>query len=155
MRVPLGLAAFGGRPGCELEIIGPGRQCPDTALGAYTHASWRGWVVGSSMSGDEHLVLTASPRPEASYAKLVNGPAWYPKARVRVLGSVSVNGQRMREVYVPSATNEGSAFARHVVLIWTIGGHTYGAGFHDVNGMQRTLALDLELARSIKLVWPH
>jgi hypothetical protein len=30
----------------------------------------------------------------------------------------------MRAVLVPSSTNAGSAFAEHVVLIWTVGRHT-------------------------------
>jgi hypothetical protein len=40
----------------------------------------------------------------------------------------------------------------YVVLIWTVGGHTYGVGFHNVRGIRATLALDIALARSIKLV---
>jgi hypothetical protein len=58
----------------------------------------------------------------------------------------------MREVYVPPSTNVGSAFASHAVLIWTAGGHTYGIGFHNVKGMKPTLALDIALARGIKLI---
>ena len=60
----------------------------------------------------------------------------------------------MRAVFVPPATNEGSAFAHHVVLIWTVGDHTYGVGFHDVAGIGWILRLDEELAKSIKLVAP-
>jgi hypothetical protein len=48
-----------------------------------------------------------------------------------------INGWRTRAVYVPPKTNEGSAFARHVVLIWTVSGHTYGVGFHEVQGLVR------------------
>jgi hypothetical protein len=146
MRVPVGLARFGGRPGCELDIIGPAKPCPNTVF------SWRGWIVGSSTATNEHLVLTASPRPLADYAKVVNGPAWSRGARVRLLGWVSLNGWHMREVFVPAASNDGSAFADHVVLIWTVAGHTYGVGFHNVHGIRATLALDVALARSIKLV---
>jgi hypothetical protein len=147
-RVPAGLVAYGGRPGCGIDIIGPGRQCPNAQSG------WRGWVVGSSAAGDEHLVLTASPRPLANYGKVVNGPAWYPTARVRVLGSVKVNRWRMSEVYVPAATNDGSAFSNHLVLIWTTHGHTYAVGFHNLHGFPRTPDLDLKLARGIRLVGP-
>jgi len=50
------------------------------------------------------------------------------------------------------ATNDGSAFANHVVLIWTVGTHTYGVGFHNLVGIPATLALDVALARGIKLV---
>jgi hypothetical protein len=147
-RVPQDLIPYGGRPGCEIDIIGAGKRCPDTVL------SWRGWVVGSSLAAGEHLVLTASPCPLSNDAKVVNGPAWYPGARVRPLGWVHVNSRRMREVFVPPATNAGSAFAGHVVLIWTVGDHTYGIGFHDVNGIRPTLMLDLELARGIRLIRP-
>lgn len=100
---PPGLAVTGSPAptGC-LDVIGPG------GVGGCDE-SWRGWVVRTSNVGAEHLVITASPKPLASYAKLVNGPAWYPQARVRALGWVRINGWRMRSVYVPLATNDGSA----------------------------------------------
>src|SRR5437764_238209 len=77
-RVPAGLTATGvaGPTACRLEIVGAG------GLGGCAR-SWRGWVVGSSWVGRQHLVITGSPRPLTSDAKLVNGPAWYPKARLR------------------------------------------------------------------------
>ena len=75
-------------------------------------------------------------------------------ACVRPLRRLAINGWRMRVVYVPAATNDGSAFMDHVVLIWTVGGHTYAVGFHDVDGIHRTLELDVALARSIELVAP-
>jgi len=111
-------------------------------------------VVGTSNVGAEHLVITASPKPLANYAKVVNGPAWYPNERVRPLGWVRINGRRMRSVYVPPATNDGSAFMHHVVLIWSHAGHTYGIGFHNTRGIHRTLLLDEELARNVKLLGP-
>jgi hypothetical protein len=40
----------------------------------------------------------------------------------------------------------------HVVLIWSHAGHTYGIGFHNTRGIHRTLLLDEELARHIRLV---
>ena len=116
--------------------------------------SWRGWVIGSSNTDGQHLVITASPHPLTDYAKLVNGPAWYPNERVRPLGWERINGRRVRSVYVPPAINDGSAFMHHVVLIWTEGGHTYGIGFHNATGIGRTLFLDRELAKYIKLVRP-
>ncbi len=130
---------------CVLDVIGPG------GIGGCGR-SWRNWVVGSSETADQHLVITATPRPLRSYAKVVNGPAWYPRARVRPLGWVTVNGWRMRAVYAPGATNAGSAFSDHVVLIWTVGGHTYGVGFHNADGIRRALELDEDLARGIELV---
>jgi hypothetical protein len=99
-------------------------------------------------------VATASPRRLANYAKVVNGPAWYPRARVRPLAWVTINGWRMRAVYVPPATNDGSAFMHHVVLIWSVGQHTYGFGFHNLLGIRHTLRLDEELARYVTLVGP-
>jgi hypothetical protein len=146
-RVPEGLAATPGIDGCQLDIIGPGGVGP-------CGRAWRGWVVGSSETNDQHLVVVASPRALRNEAKVVNGPAWYPSARVRPLRSLTVDGSRMRAVYVPVKTNAGSAFMRHVVLIWTVGGHTYGVGFHKVQGVRPTLDLDKALARGIRLVAP-
>jgi hypothetical protein len=111
-------------------------------------------VVGSSETADQHLVIVGSPRALRDYAKVVNGPAWYPGARVRPLRWISFNAWRMSAVYVPPETNDGSAFARHVVLIWTVDDHTYGVGFHNVRGLRQTLVLDAALARGIKLVRP-
>jgi hypothetical protein len=146
-RVPEGLTPTRGVGGCQLGIVGPG------GVGGCVK-SWRGWVVGSSETNDQHLVVVASPRALRNDAKVVNGPAWYPGARVRPLRSLKINGWRMRAVYVPPGTNDGSAFARHVVLIWTVGGHTYGIGFHDVHGRRATLDLDAALARGLRLVAP-
>ena len=112
-------------------------------------------MVGSSETADQHLVIAVSPRALRDPAKVVNGPAWYPGARVRPLSRVTINGRRMRAVYVPANTNEGSAFSHHVVLIWTVGDHTYAVGFHDVAGIRATLALDGALVRAIRLVPPR
>jgi hypothetical protein len=60
----------------------------------------------------------------------------------------------MRAVYVSPRTNEGSAFQRHVVLIWTVSGHTYGVGFHNVHGVRPTFDLDVALARGVRLIAP-
>jgi len=60
----------------------------------------------------------------------------------------------MLAVYVPVKTNAGSAFMRHVVLIWTVHGHTYGIGFHNVRGLRATLKLDAAFARGVRLVPP-
>jgi len=96
----------------------------------------------------------ASPRPIRDYAKVVNGPAWYPRARVEVDGWTTVRGRRIRWMFVPPATNEGSAFAGHVVLVWTTGGHTYAVGFHDATTRCAARAMDLELARHLRMVRP-
>jgi hypothetical protein len=146
--IPTGLAIDASHAPC-LDVIGPGGKA---ACGG--DKSWRGWVIGTSNAGPEHLVLTASPNVLTSYAKLVNGPAWYPLARVRPLGWVDINGRRMRSIFVPPATNDGSAFMDHVVLAWSEGGHMYAFGYHNTRGIRRALVLDEELARHIKLVGP-
>jgi len=146
-RVPDGLVATAQQDGCRLDIIGPGGR------GACAKA-WRGWVVGSSETNDQHFVIVASPHALRNDAKVVNGPGWYPGARVRPLGRMTIEGWRVHAVYVPPATNDGSAFAHHVVLIWTVDGHTYGVGFHNVQGIPASLDLDVLVARGIELVAP-
>lgn len=146
-RIPAGLTETGtnGQAGCALHIIGAGGtdRCSK---------SWRGWVIGSSTTSGAHLVITASPTPLLNYAKVVNGPAWYPNASVKPVASPTINGRRARAVFVPAASNDGSAFADHVVLIWTAGSHTYGVGFHNERGIEATLKLDEALVKSIRLV---
>jgi hypothetical protein len=104
-------------------------------------------------SPDQHLVITASPRRLHSYAKAVDGPGWSSISRVRPVAWVTTGRWRMRAVFVSPNTNE-SAFAHHVALVWTVGTHTYAAGFHDFAGIRATLQLDRELAASIRLVRP-
>lgn len=152
MLIPAGLVATRRPPGvpkrCKpLGIVGVAGRCGPSAV------SWRGWVAGSSMTDDQHLVIVASPRPVGA-VKLVNGPPSYPGNRVKVLRRVGIRGWHMQAVLVPPAANEGSAFANHVVLVWTVAGHTYGVGFHRVRGIARTLELDETLARHIALIGP-
>jgi hypothetical protein len=154
MRIPAGLveSSVNSPTGCRLHIIGPG------GLGACAK-SWRGWVVGSSTTFHQHLVITASPTALRNAARLVNGPTWYPAARVIPLTWVKandsqINGWRMHAVFVPPSFNDGSAFASHVVLVWTVAGHTYGVGFHDVSGIDEAIQLDLQLLRTMRLVRP-
>lgn len=110
--------------------------------------------MGSSVGeSQQHLVITASPSRKSA-VKLVNGPAWYPRARVRMLGSVMINGVRREIVFVPAQTNDGSVFAHHIVLVWTAGLHTYGVGFHVLTTRRQALTLDEELVRDIDLVGP-
>jgi len=68
---------------------------------------------------------------------------------------MTINGWRAQSAYVPPETNDGSAFAHHVVLIWTVGRHTYAVGFHNVAGIRPTLALGVGLVRGIRLVQPR
>lgn len=149
-RAPAGIVRGAGAveaTGCGIGLVEPG------GLGGCSRA-WRGWVIGSGSAGDQHLVVTASPHALSSYAHLVNGPAWYPAARVRLLGWVSINGWHMRSVFVPAATNDGSSFTNHLALIWTTGGHTYGIAFYNRDGIAATLHLDEALARAIVLTRP-
>jgi hypothetical protein len=125
-----------------------------TIVGTSSNPSWKGWVVGSSFgAADQHLVITASPSP-TSAVKLVNGPLWYPRARVSLLGSVEISGIKREIVFVPPQTNDGSIFAHHIVLVWTVGHHTYGLGFHVLTTRRQALSLDEELARATELVGP-
>jgi hypothetical protein len=73
---------------------------------------------------------------------------------VKQLGVVQVGGVVMHAVFVPQATNDGSAFANHVVLIWQRRRHTYGIGFHNVTTIRQTLSRDVVVARSIRFVGP-
>jgi hypothetical protein len=149
MRIPRGFTEMAPKhaTGCVLHVIGLG------GVGGCAR-SWRGWVVGSSATASQHLAITASPRPLRNPARVVNGPAWYPHARVRQVARVEINGWRMRAVMVPQETNDGSVFANHVVLVWTVGSHTYAVGFHNVRGLRQTLRLDERLARGIQLIRP-
>jgi hypothetical protein len=149
MRLPKGLDTDnrGPRPGCKVTIICPGS------------GSWRGWGVGliagfTVPPKAQDLVVTASPRPLRNYAKVVNGPFWYPAAREQPLAWLTVNGWRMRAVFVAAASNHGSHFARHVALIWTVGKHTYAIGFEDFTGLGPTLRLDETLAKYVRLIGP-
>jgi hypothetical protein len=147
MKVPAVLirADVVGANGCRISLISPG-----------CGPGWKGWVVGSSDSASpsEHLVLTASPQPVLNPAKVVNGPAWYAGSRVKKVGAFAMNGWQVQAFFAPQATNDGSAFAQHVVLIWTVAGHTYGVGFHNVTDIPQTLRRDEALLRDVKLVGP-
>ena len=96
----------------------------------------------------------ASPRPVKNYTRLANGPAWYPNARARLLARITIGEWRMRAILCATGTNAGSASADHVLLIWTVRGHTYGVGFHNEGGLAETLRLTRVLARDIELVRP-
>lgn len=132
----------GAIPSCSVTVVCPNDNGP-----------WKGWATGSIASPGEHLVITASPRPLSNYARAVDGPGWTPSARVRPITWVTTGRWRMRALFVSPQTNE-SAFVSHIVMVWTVGRHTYAAGFHDFAGMQATLRLDTRLAASIELVSP-
>lgn len=142
-RVPRGFDRDndGATPGCVKTII-----CPGTG-------PWRKWAVGNSSNATQHLVITGAPTRVTSDAHVVNGPGWSGHERVRPLRWLTINGRRMHAVFVSPETND-SAFVHHVALIWTVGQHTYALGFHVFNGIERALALDVELAGSVRLVGP-
>ena len=145
-RVPAGLVAFGGRPGCELQIIGSAKPCPNTVF------HWRGWVIRSSTTADEHLVLTASPRIVRSAAKIVNGPTGNP---VKPFAASAIAASAAGECTSSSSHRTPTTAApSRATSCWsgTVGRHTYAAGFHDISTLNETLALDLTLARDIRLV---
>jgi hypothetical protein len=132
---------------CRIGLIGAG------GVGGCA-PSWRGWVVGSMQTDENHLVLQASPEPVRSLSRMVNGPGWYPGASVVRLGIVHAGAWKMHEVYADPATNEGSIFSGHIVLVWTVRGHTYALGFHVNGPRHETQALNEAVARSVTLVPP-
>src|SRR5215211_5070174 len=146
-RIPRGFSpTAAATKGCRFAVVGLPPCGPA--------GSWKGWISGSGNVAwpPEHLIIEASPQPIRDYAKVVNGPAWYPGARVDVGARTTVHGWRVRWIFVPPETNDGSAFAGHVVLVWTTGGHTYAVGFHDTSTRAQTRAMDLELVRHIRMV---
>jgi hypothetical protein len=134
-------------PSCRIELIGAG------GLGGCGQ-QWRGWVVGSMETSQHHLVLQASPEPVRSLSKMINGAGWYPGASEIRLGTVHAGGWTMREVYANPATNAGSIFSDHLVLVWTTGGHTYALGFHLARSRRQTQILNEAVANSVSLVSP-
>jgi hypothetical protein len=93
--------------------------------------------------------------PAGRTSQIHRNPRTTCSSRARVSGRSSLrSGSGACAVFAPQATNDGSSFSHHVVLIWTVGEHTYGVGFHDVTNIRDTLLRDEELARSIKLVAP-
>jgi hypothetical protein len=105
-------------------------------------------------TSQHHLVLQASPEPVRSLSKMINGPGWYPGASEIRLGTVQAGGWTMHAVYADPATNAGSAFSDHLVLVWTTGGHTYALGFHLARSRHRTQMLNEAVADSVTLVPP-
>lgn len=121
---------------------------------------WDGWVAGSSQLGVEgagfqHLVIVASPTP-TNYGRAVNGPVSLPPAYEHPIvgGAITVHGWNLRWLFVDPARNPGSAFMNHVVLCWTVNGHTYAVGFHAVTSKLVAAAMDYDLIRHLQLVRP-
>ena len=131
---------------CRIGLIGAG------GVGGCSHA----WGLGGRFYADRSapLVLQASPEPVRSLSRMINGPGWYPGASEVRLGTVHAGGWTMRTVYADPATNEGSVFSGHLVLVWTTGGHTYALGFHLDGSRRETQTLNETVARSVSLVAP-
>jgi hypothetical protein len=151
--LPKGLKAFPAIHGCKLQIVGQGG-------GPHCSARWRGWIVGDGQvtSGsllEEHLALQGAPHVVSSPARAIDGPGMVPGSHVRPRGKVGVAGKVMHWYFVPPATNEGSAYAGHLVLVWNADGHTYAYGFHVLETFAIARALDLELVRHLFTVRPR
>jgi hypothetical protein len=151
-RLPTGLTATPAVGGCPaFEIVGWARTSRRCAVAV----SWRGWIVGFSETSRQHLVVQGAPRVVRDPARAINGPGWYRGDRVEAHGVARIAGQTMRWYYVRPNLNEGSAFAHHLVVVWTESGHTYAYRFHVVTTLAETRALDLELVRHVSMVRPR
>jgi hypothetical protein len=97
-----------------------------------------------------HLVIIGSPR-RMSAREIISSPL-PPPAQVPVVveGSVVIHGRPAQVVRVPPSS--ATAFGEHLVLVWTVGDHTYALGVHGTDPGAR--ALDLALAASVHLVQP-
>jgi hypothetical protein len=152
LAVPRGLFAESSGGGCAAGIVFAPFRSVATCQGART---WRGRVAGAGATpGGVHFALTAAPRVEPGIARLVNGPAWYPAARVRLLGRSRVGRRLVRWASVPAATNDGSQFSGAIVAAWSADGHSYAIGFRAPGGPATQRALGERLLKDLALVGP-
>jgi hypothetical protein len=120
----------------------------------------RRWIFGTSgvngvgikNIGFAHLVLTAAPRVLRNPARAIDGPVVYPE-RVLPRGTVQIHATTMHWYLVPM--DNPSAFRGHLVLLWTAAGRTYVYGFHVIDTIAKARAIDLELVRHLKTVYPQ
>jgi hypothetical protein len=154
LQVPRGLFAESGGAGCATGVVFAPFRSVATCEGA---RGWRGWVAGAGATpGGMYVVLTAAPRVMPNIAKVVNGPAWYPNARVQLLGRSRVRGWLVRWAFVPAATNDGSQFSDAVVAAWSAGGHTYAIGCRAAAGGRAVArALAVRLLEGLSLAGPR
>jgi hypothetical protein len=97
-----------------------------------------------------HLVVIGAPTV-MSAKDIINSPVrGAGEEPVTVVGTASVKGHRAQVVRVPFSS--ATAFGEHLVLVWTVAGHTYALGFHGLDPMARRL--DLAVAASVTLVKP-
>ena len=157
MMLPAGIAPTPGVGGCSFAFI-----AADLKRGCGA-VEWRGWIFGSTQltgsnagaAGFQHLALQGAPRVVRDPARAIDGPAMVPGSSVRALGETHVGNQMMRWYYVTPRTNIGSAFMNHLVLVWTLSGHTYADGFHVVDTLAQARALDLELIHHLIYIHPQ
>jgi hypothetical protein len=71
-------------------------------------------------------------------------------AHISLHGSSRVQGHRAQWATVPEGGE--SAFGGHLVLVWSIGHHTYALGFHGTDKTAREL--DLAIAQTLRFVSP-
>lgn len=126
-------------------------------------------MFGSSLSEAGHLIIQAAPYRIRRALRAVDGIGWDPIAPANrqgfiVLGHhryplviprgvIHVHDWRVRIVFV-STENDSTALRDHVVFLWTVGGHTYMFGFHDLQGFAVTVRLDRVVMSGIRLVPP-
>lgn len=157
MMLPEGIAPTPGVDGCGFAFIAVGGE---PGCGG---AEWRGWIFGSTQmtgsnagpAGFQHLAIQGAPRVVRDPARAIDGPAMFPGSRVQARGELRVGGNAMRWYYVAPKTNIGSAFMHHLVLVWTLSGHTYAYGFHVVDTFAEAHAMDVELVQHLLYVHPQ
>jgi hypothetical protein len=113
-----------------------------------------------------HLIILASPRPLTSLLAAVDGPGFDPNSFVsrhgcfprggichpllRRLGTISAHGWR---IFLVEATPwDESSLTHHLVMVWTVSGHTYAVGFHEEQGRAAARLWDAELLRGLRMV---
>ena len=151
-------------------IIGPTTRAKERALvhqpGCPLCVRARGWALGSSVS--PHLVIDAAPRALTNMHHAVDGPGFDPHTFVGRhgcfprrgtchpllvrLGTVIAHGWRV--ALVEATPWDESAFTHHLVMVWTVSGHTYAAGFHEEQGRSAARRWDAQLLRGLRLVSP-
>lgn len=156
--LPQRLTQFPDMHGCQLRIVGAGGG-PNCA------PVWHGWIVGDGevlVPGTtgvlQHLALQGAPRIVSTPVRAIDGPGRFLdgiRPRVQPRGHIHVAGRLMHWYLVPPATNLGSAFSGHLVMVWNADGHTYAYGFHELDTFAVARALDLELAEHLVVVQPR
>lgn len=131
-------------------------------IGVSCSSLWRGWVVGGvGIEGNgpegQHFVVEASPHVASNSSLMVNGPIHEIQGQLpQSLGSIHVGSWVMQLIYVPYRAGNGSIMQHHLMLIWTVAGHTYAEGFHvyQHGGVNLARKLDVAEAEHLRLVFP-